>query len=221
MICSKLFGRGNETIETVLELGKKVSFDRYSKLHKNGKKLVKGWFERAWKKGCKPKNHFEPFIVAWIAFNSWGRCVTEGDRDADIIDALAANQKLGRDFEELKKDSKEFTEAAQEFHGLWPIFKVQALRKRNLTYHLTNRKREDTIKYYLDSGIKDYEPKCWKHHRNRGEKVPLDWAHTLKAIYRVRCNLFHGEKAIHSEIDRKIVLSAFRVLIHMLKKQKL
>jgi len=49
----------------------------------------------------------------------------------------------------------------------------------------------------------------------------LDWAHTLKAIYRVRCNLFHGEKAIHSEIDQKIVLSAFRVLIHMLKKQKL
>jgi hypothetical protein len=42
--------------------------------------------------------------------------------------------------------------------------------------------------------------------------VPLDWAHTVKAIYRVRCNLFHGEKARTSEDDERIVLAARDVL---------
>ncbi len=46
--------------------------------------------------------------------------------------------------------------------------------------------------------------------------VPLDWPHTLLSIYHVRCNLFHGEKAAHSEMDRCLVSSAFRILLHFL-----
>ena len=43
--------------------------------------------------------------------------------------------------------------------------------------------------------------------------MPLDWPHTLAALYRVRCNLFHGEKGRHSEMDQRIVASGFRTLI--------
>ena len=90
-------------------------------------------------------------------------CITGYERDADIIGALAVNQKLNEDFQELIGDSKEFRE----------------------------------------------------YHRERSEEVSLNWAHSLKAIYRVRCNLFHGEKAAHSEMDQKIVSSAFRILLYI------
>jgi hypothetical protein len=42
--------------------------------------------------------------------------------------------------------------------------------------------------------------------------MPLDWAHAMKALYRVRCNLFHGEKARTSEDDKRIVTAAYNVL---------
>jgi len=220
MVCSELFKRRGRTISTALRLEKKVSFDNYVGLHREGKRLICGWFNRAWRnRDCSPENSFEPFIFAWIAFNSWGMCVTGYERDVDIIDALAVNQKLSEDFQELMGDSKEFREAARKFHRLWPIFKVQSIRRKGLYYHFPNWERGEIIEYYLNHDVKDYEPRCWKYHRERGEEVPLDWAHTLKAIYRVRCNLFHGEKAAHSEMDQKIVSSAFRILLYMLEKQ--
>jgi hypothetical protein len=53
---------------------------------------------------------------------------------------------------------------------------------------------------------------------NADEK-PLDWPHTLAALYRIRCNLFHGEKAVNSEMDNLIVSIDFRVLLHFLKEE--
>jgi hypothetical protein len=46
-----------------------------------------------------------------------------------------------------------------------------------------------------------------------GEDVSLDWPQTLAAIYPVRCNLFHGEKSAHLEMDREIVCTALVVLM--------
>jgi hypothetical protein len=61
-----------------------------------------------------------------------------------------------------------------------------------------------------------FEPACWKRHMDEGGSIPMDWPHTLAALYRVRCNLFHGEKAPYSEIDRTIVRAALRVLVYFL-----
>jgi len=36
------------------------------------------------------------------------------------------------------------------------------------------------------------------------------------ALYQVRCNLFHGEKSAHSEMDSQIVYSALQVLVRFL-----
>jgi hypothetical protein len=47
--------------------------------------------------------------------------------------------------------------------------------------------------------------------------VPLDWSHTLAALYRVRCNLFHGEKARGSENDRVVVARAHETLLAFLE----
>jgi hypothetical protein len=57
---------------------------------------------------------------------------------------------------------------------------------------------------YLDAGARKCEPQCYLEH----DAVPLDWGHTLAALYRVRCNLFHGEKARSSENDRVVVARA-------------
>ena len=220
MLCPELFRRGKRTIKTAISLGHKVNFDNYEFLHEDGKRLVIGWFDRAYKyRNCPPEMSFEPFIFAWIAFNSWGMCVTGYEHDRDIIDALAVSRKLSKDFDELMDESKEFRKAAEEFHGMWPIFRVQAIRRKGLQYLLPNRNRDDVIKYYLEHGVRDYEPRCWGYHKERGEDVPLDWPHTLNAVYRVRCNLFHGQKAAHSEMDQKIVSLAFRTIVLILEKQ--
>jgi hypothetical protein len=51
-----------------------------------------------------------------------------------------------------------------------------------------------------------------------GEQCPIDWPHTITGIYKVRCNLFHGQKAAHSEMDRHIVAAAFRTLVFFMRE---
>lgn len=53
-------------------------------------------------------------------------------------------------------------------------------------------------------------PDC--HMTHTGEIEP-DWAHTLEALYRVRCNLFHGQKSGGGNEDRMILQAAVRVLL--------
>jgi hypothetical protein len=74
------------------------------------------------------------------------------------------------------------------------------------------------VKRYLDAGVTAYAPQCWKRHHDAKVPVPLDWPHTLAALYRVRCNLFHGEKAAHSEMDQRIVADALRTLVSFLRE---
>jgi len=40
----------------------------------------------------------------------------------------------------------------------------------------------------------------------------------VDAIYRVRCNLFHGEKALHCENDLAIVSAAANVLMPLVAR---
>lgn len=65
-----------------------------------------------------------------------------------------------------------------------------------------------------------YSPSCWEEHaeQNGDIEIPVDWPHTLRAIYTVRCNLFHGDKSRTSENDRNLVYKAFRVLATFLRE---
>ena len=78
------------------------------------------------------------------------------------------------------------------------------------------RSRCDVRNHYFSSGATKFEPQCWQTHNASGEEAPLDWAHTLAALYRVRCNLFHGEKSAHSEMDQRVVHAALKVLVDFL-----
>ena len=68
---------------------------------------------------------------------------------------------------------------------------------------------EDRLDIFERQGI-SYEPACAGRHR--ASPMPRDWEHFIHATYRVRCNLFHGEKSLYDPDDQIIVASAFRAL---------
>jgi len=177
--------------------------------------LIEGWFQRSWDMlDCQGDNCFEAFIYAWIAFNGWAACVTDLDQDYKYIDALKRDPTLCQKFSELADDhDSPFVKCAVQFAELWPIFDARSLRRQNLILpHQASRR--SVIDYYLSQGLDWFEPRCWKKHKDAGESIPVDWPHTLAALYKVRCNLFHGQKSAHSEMDQQIVSLAFRTLAY-------
>ncbi len=212
------------TCEELIRSGRttgRADLSRYRVLHKDGKRLITGWFERAWEaRHCEPEESFEPFVFAFIALNAWASCVTGFDRDTQWRNALALDPVVGGDFSRLAADpSSSVSVSAREFRRLWPVFQVQDLRPLGIGPVLGGEERREIVDRYLGhprAGSVRFEPGCWRRHRDAGEEAPLDWPHTLFVLYRVRCNLFHGEKARHSEMDQRIVSAALRVLANFL-----
>lgn len=190
----------------------RIQLNRFDLLNPDSQRLVRGWFERAYAAQDNEDECFEAFIFGWIAVNGWAACVTGKDGETEYIKALQRSNDLANKFKKLLEHSPAFRVSATEFHTFWPIFKAQNIRRGG--HHApADGNRAAIVEYYLACGLTGYEPKCWQSHRDAGEPVPLDWPHTLAAIYRVRCNLFHGEKSAHSEMDRAIVRSAYLTLI--------
>ncbi len=213
-VCTELVG--NRRPRDVIDL------NRYRRLHPDGKQLISSWLHRAWAERDKPAcETFEPFIFAWISFNGWAACVTEFDRDRNYLDALLVSSVVTEDFRRLTATASgsHLSRHAEEFRALWPIFKAQKLHRKGI-FGWQRVDRAALVNAYLAADVDDYQPKCWERHIRESGEVPLDWPHTLEALYRVRCNLFHGEKFAHSEMDQMIVSAAFRVLVHFLYESK-
>lgn len=188
-----------------------LQLERHRSLHPDGQRLILSWFDHAWLRRDDEDATFESFIFAWISVNAWASCVTEQDQDREYMRRLTRDSGLRERFGALIGRDPEFRRQSEAFASLLPIFKAQQLRRRRIWAPdgVARRKRID---YYLQQGATAYEPACAQWHFARDEPVPNDWPHTISAIYRVRCNLFHGEKAAHSEMDRQIVRSAFLTL---------
>ena len=193
----------------------KIDFSRFHVLHREGRKLIAGWFNRAWgARDCPAEDSFEPFIFAWFAVNGWAACVSEVDKDRAYLEALMCDPKMCQDFADHLSDSESpLNSCATDFGKLWAIVEVKDLRRRGIM-RFSSHDRDSIVHDYLRAGALKFHPRCWKRHHDAGETVPLDWPHVLAAIYQVRCNLFHGEKAAHSEIDQRVVSTAFRTLVH-------
>ncbi len=185
---------------------------RYWSLHPDGRDLIRKWLDRARQPALPDSvSPFEEFIYAWIAFNGWAACVTQLDTDREWLDALILNAELASDFQRAL-NVPAFAAPAEDFRGLWPIFEVRALRRRQVT-RVHAGDRAAIVAHYLGANVTEFQPACFTRHRDAGEHVPIDWPHAVSALYRVRCNLFHGEKALDSENDRRVVASAFRLLL--------
>lgn len=221
-ICDELFQHHKVTGGIVrLKDPNEVMTSNYRRLHDEGKLLMTKWFQRAWRIWDNDRNEnkevFEPFIFTWFAFNSWAACVTDKDKDADIMDALAADREINETFNNLLSQLDSQTAInARKFSDLLPIFDAKELNRMHILRFDNGDSRVERVNYYFNEGATKFEPKCWKRHSDSGESIPLDWAHILKAIYKVRCNLFHGQKMAHSEMNRQIVSAAFLTLANFL-----
>lgn len=199
-----------------------VDFHRFDQLHPEGKKLISSWFQRAWNARDNPvEDVFEPFIFAWFAFNGWASCVADEDIDRKYVNALATDQRMNADFKVAVENPTSLASVnARELASFLPIFDVKTLRKKSLLRYEPYEDRKQRVTDYLDRGATRFEPQCWQKHHDAGEEVPLDWEHTLQAIYKIRCNLFHGLKSAHSEMDKRIVSAAFLTLLHFINEAK-
>jgi len=188
-----------------------VDWERYYKLHPDGKHLIHDWLGRGVRRD--DDKSYEAFIHLWIGFNAWAACVTNQDQDGEMVHALALDRDLNERFATLVNDGGPLHEPATAFHDLWPIFRVQKLRELHVAYYSQPaQSRAEIVQTYLRAGATDFRPRCWSGHISSAYGVPLDWSHTVTAIYGVRCNLFHGEKARTSEDDQRIVRAASDVL---------
>jgi hypothetical protein len=142
--------------------------------------------------------------------------VTEEDLDRTIVLLLMHNSELGQKFRDFSESDEEFRRHLTSFANCWPIFEVKELRSKGIQRDYAGD-RARTIRRYLNEGATKFEPQCWEEHFKKGEEPSADWPHTLAAIYRVRCNLFHGEKAVSSEMDQEVVGTALRTLVHFFR----
>ena len=189
---------------------------RYRNLHIEGKYLIEQWLQRAIdEEKSNDGSPFEAFIFLWFSFNGFAACVTGEDRDAEMIRRMGNYPDLRQRFSRLLEADEDFRTGAAQFAELWPIFKAQDVRARGLAYSGLHS-RPELIDHYLSAPHVHHQPECFEYHREQGEHVPLDWPHTLNAVYRIRCNLFHGEKSPTSEMDVRIVAAAFRVFSNFL-----
>lgn len=188
----------------------------------DGKSIIRRWSDQAsllLERGSGQP--FEPFIYAYIALNGWAACCSGTDTDRFQVETMAADPVLETEFQALCQADLSYLRSAETFRDLWPIFKAAELRRRQGELRPNQRPfprtRRDLVDYYLaqDPPI-ERSPSCYPKHVTEG--YPLDWAHTVDALYRVRCNLFHGEKGLHNENDKAIVTAAADVLVPFLKR---
>lgn len=197
-----------------------VRRNRYQMLKPEARDLILGWFDRAWRaRECTDEDSFEPFIFCWIAFNAWGCCVANEEQDRPMVRALASSDDIGSAFAaKIADQSHPLATCAPTFQDMWPIFKVQDFRRRGIYEHPPYDSRAERIRDYIAQGATNYEPKVPGDPVPIGTQISLSWKNTLPAIYRVRCNLFHGEKSVRDEQDQRIVGAAFRVLVFAFKE---
>jgi hypothetical protein len=216
MDCTELFPKHFKDSYKLRE----VRYQNFNRLHDEAKRLIMDWFRRAenFSKFGRDDTDFEAFIYLWISFNGWASCVTGENRDTYWLESICADKQMNNMFNELLKNDKTFATKINHFYELLPVFSVNDLRKKRLLrYSFSRQKRDKLVDFYLNKGADKFQPACWKRHFENGEEIPKSLAHTLKAIYTIRCNLFHGEKGRHSEIDRAFVSNALGILLPLFR----
>lgn len=215
MICHEMFSAGTAV--------KPVHLEKFSGLDDDRRRRIKTWWKRARKlSGLSKQDDFEPFVFAWLAFNGWGMLITGAANDAEMVKSLASDAAMQQAFQDLKNNEEsELENLSNSFISLLPIFDVNDLIDKNLL-RWDDQARSERVDFYLRHGANEFEPKCWKRHLSEeallGTVLPTDWEHTLKAIYKVRCNLFHGNKSAFIENDKNIVKAAYRVLFSFIEE---
>jgi len=186
------------------------------------------WLRRA-ARSAGHKKWFEALIYLWVSFNAWLGLAVEDRRysenDSYLWKAAGQDPIFQQRFEQEMELNKEYGELVSRFHTLWPVFKARALADEGIAawgeWGADEPRREYRARV-LTHNIehRDFLPSCFMEHQTDPtdfrsidpERIPLDWEHTLAAIYMVRCNLFHGGKSFLSAKDKEFVSLSYTIL---------
>jgi hypothetical protein len=191
-----------------------VQFELFGKVSPQGEQLVLWWHRRAKQNPTEDFNGpFLRFPQLWFAFNNWAMRVTEAETDRDMIDALAKSPVLKNSFARLLAQSPMFRNAATGFAQFWPIFDVKDIRRKGLRHKFHGLDRQVYTRKMLDARIR-HAPE------GKFDQDEPTWDQTIQAVYKVRCNLFHGEKGDSSD-DAGIVNGALQTMLEFIDATEL
>lgn len=176
-----------------------LNFEAFWLLHPEGQEAVRSFRQEA----SRASNPISVFSYIWFSFNSWLNCVSGEEQDSKMIRAAAIDPILDRRFTELMENDLEFGNSVKQFSTWWPIFNVQDIRRyggASAPFEYFNR--ADFYETHKSDKRLRRRPERWTSH---GEAT---WPDLLSACYQVRCNLFHGDKALSRASDRDIIESA-------------
>ena len=189
---------------------------KYHLLPPPAPQLISNWSSRAVARlehsSESSEGAFESFIYAWFAFNGWASCCCGDVSDRELIRRMAADRRLQDAFDGLRADGGPLTDQARAFGALWPIFQASSVRTSAGAVHTyAEEGRRGLVEHYL----REYPgaPRAPNCHFRHPESVEPDWPHTLRALYRVRNNLFHGAKSAFQPDDQEVVVAAAAVLV--------
>ncbi|MGR4892690.1 hypothetical protein ACIPPQ_16790 [Sphingopyxis sp. LARHCG72] len=104
------------------------------------------------------------------------------------------------------------TNSGQEirtFASHWPVLNVSNVHAK-LGFDAFRRLDRATLLVQCEVQNVKRQPAVW------APGVAPNWEQTLRTIYQVRCNLFHGEKPEQATRDRGLVYAADRIPHHFL-----
>lgn len=136
---------------------------------------------------------FIKFMLLWMAYNEYYNNIPNTSiYDSDKACSIKDNQLFSSKYETIKDD------ALLEFKAIEPFSGVKERRcVVNCKYNQINHKRNAYFHAQKDS-FEDF----------------------LRAIYQIRCNLFHGNKTPYSSIDKKLVSWAYKFLLEILSQDQ-
>jgi hypothetical protein len=155
---------------------------------------------------------FDAFFRLWMGFNAFLSAVTGEDRDAKMICSIGRNVEVGRRFEDLKRGDASFSPTLEAFSSLWPVYSEKDASEK--APHLLNAFGVDAraLSAQLDAAGVSKQP---------SDVNSRHWGDTIRVIYQVRCNLFHGGKSPLQMRDWELVDGAYNVLAQFINGAQL
>lgn len=148
---------------------------------------------------------FTAFLFRWMAFNGWMSALTLGNSDAEMVTAIIGDARLRSEFGRLMLADQEFSDAIMAFATLWPVLNLKDVRAKIGFDAFQLFSREEVLANYAGVNVKR-QPAGWV-----AGSTP-SWEQTIRVIYEVRCNLFHGQKSPLNHRDAELVQHSNTVL---------
>jgi hypothetical protein len=162
-------------------------------------------------------------MVLWMSFNAWGSILTEEDRDAEMLNRLAADQRAADTFRDRLASDADFAAAVRKFAEYWPIFcngdiglmelwpNVQAWYPSGRAATARELKKCDN-KSAIRKPDGSFRPGVRRRPRNDNfDAMNPSWPDTLEALYQVWNNIMHGTKGFDGD-DHQIIEGAYETL---------